>query len=326
MQISLEKKVVFITGANGAMAQETIKALIRSGIRHIMMAVRTKEKGEAAKAKIIQELPLAKEARLEVIPGFDMNEPVAISHAVSRMANQKIDIVFLAAGFAVFTDDYQTVQYKGHRIEKNIFQNLMGSHFTLEQLKKHSLLTPHARVVIAGGEGARGIKGLIAQPNFKDIQTLKDYTYLKDTPKYNPMNAIGVSKLAGALWTKKMAELHAHEHSTVWFSPGLTSGSAGLQTLPPLKRWFMNKVLFGIISFLGKAQSPAQGGQKYADALLGKVGRNGELIGAPEGQAIGAFTEQTPMNPILGDPSFIDGFWDIIQEVFEEEEVVSQAS
>ena len=37
---------ILITGANGAMAQETIKQLIKKGHTDIVMAVRDKSKGE----------------------------------------------------------------------------------------------------------------------------------------------------------------------------------------------------------------------------------------------------------------------------------------
>ncbi|QMU62853.1 MAG: hypothetical protein GKR88_00260 [Flavobacteriaceae bacterium] len=225
-------------------------------------------------------------------------------------------MVFLAAGFAVFGEDYLSINHHGKKIEKTIFQNLIGSHIVFNELKKNNLLDENARIILAGGEGARGIKGMIDKPVFSSPKELREYIYLESDrlPKYNPMNAIGISKFVGGLWTKKMASLKSENFDFVWFSPGLTSGSTGLKTLPILKRTVFT-VMFKIMNLLGKSQSPEKGGKKYADCLLGKVGKNGELIGAPEGKTIGEYTEQTALNPLLNNQGLKDELWKILQEI-----------
>ncbi len=307
---------ILITGANGAMAKETIKCLIKDGYGNITMACRTDAKGNAAK-KEIEEVIGIQNSNLKVAGGFDMNKPDEIGNAVKSLAEGKpFDIIFLAAGFAVFTDDYQTIEWNGKKVEKTVFQNLVGSHITLSHLKANDLLNNGVRVVIAGGEGARGIKGMIDKPTFDSAQQFRQYILadFSQFEKYNPMNAIGVSKLAGALWTKKLAQIEKDNMKVVWFSPGLTSGSEGLKKLPALKRTVF-KMMFSIMNLLGKSQSAAQGGQKYADCLEGKVGKNGDLIGAPEGKALGNFTDQTPMNTAFSDQGLIDELWKILEEV-----------
>lgn len=114
-----------------------------------------------------------------------------------------------------------------------------------------------ARIVLAGGEGARGIKGMIDRPSFSNPDQLRRYIYLEQVPKYNPMNAIGVSKLCGAFWVSKLSQLQ-QDHEVIWFSPGLTSGSAGLDHLPAMKRWFMKQIVFGIFGMLGQSQGTDQ--------------------------------------------------------------------
>ena len=308
---------IFITGANGAMAKETIKHLLQDGYSDIVMAVRTKAKGEVAKLEILDSISPSKNVNLSVVGGFDMNKPLEIEKAIKNLKrNGPFDIVFLAAGFAVFGDDYQSVEYNGKRIEKTIFQNLIGSHVVFSQLKKNDLIAKGARVVLAGGEGARGIKGMIEKPYFASPEDFRHYIYLnsKNLPKYNPLNAIGISKFAGALWTKKIAKLESENMEVIWFSPGLTSGSAGLNSLPFIKRTAF-KFTFGIMNLLGKSQTPKQGGRKYADCLTGKVGKNGELIGAPAGKALGEYTEQTPLNSLLGSTELKEELWNILQEI-----------
>lgn len=311
------QKRIIITGANGAMAKETIKHLLKDGFREIVMACRTESKGKLARKEILDSIVNPTGVNLSVVGGFDMNNPLAIEKAVSTLAGQKpFDIVFLAAGFAVFADDFQKVSWNGKEVEKNIFQNLIGSHISLSQLKKKRLLNPFCRVVIAGGEGARGIPGLIEKPQFESPKHLREYIYceLKNGEKYNPMNAIGVSKFAGALWVQKMSELTSNEMEVIWFSPGLTSGSAGLKKLPLFKRIAFG-FMFGVMNLLGKSQTPEKGGRKYANCLEGKIGESGDILGAPEGAALGKITDQIPMNPDLSNEGLKNELWAIVQEV-----------
>jgi len=187
----------------------------------------------------------------------------------------------------------------------------------LSRLAARGLLAPGARVVYAGGEGARGIPGMIELPGFETAEDLRGYVLANQVePKpYNAMNAIGVSKLLGALWTTKLAELEGHNMSTMWFTPGLTHGTQGLSGAPPLRRLFLEKVGFPLMAALGKAQSPRDGARKYADCLVGKIGRNGDIIGAPEGTALGELTDQRPMNPAFDDATLSAELWRILEEI-----------
>jgi len=316
MKRDIINESILVVGANGALAKETIKQLLHDGATKITMACRTATKGEEAKEEILNEFGKKDHVELSVIGGFDMTNPLMIEKAIQELPSDKpFDIIFLAAGFAVFTDGYQAVNWKGKKVEKNVFQNMVGSHLTFLGLKKAGLIAKGARVVLAGGEGSRGIKGMIESPNFTSAQELRDYIYLNDAPKYNPMNAIGVSKFCGALWTSKISELEKNNMEIIWFSPGLTSGSSGLKTLPPVKRWFMNNIMFGILGLMGQSQSPSEGGRKNADCLEGKIGANGNLLGAPAGKSIGKITDQTPLNPLFSNQDMIDEFWSILGEL-----------
>ena len=202
------------------------------------------------------------------------------------------------------------------KLRKLFFQNVVGGHIVLSELKKHALLAHGARVVVAGGEGARGIKGMIAKPEFNSPTELRNYVLANfGDRKYNPMNAIGVSKLLSALWCKKLSRLESENMNVVWFSPGLTYGTSGLGGLPPLKRWFMKNIGMNAMRFLGMAKSPESGGRKFADCIEGKIGNNGDLIGAPAGKSTGELVSQDSLHPAFTDESLQAEFWDILQEV-----------
>lgn len=315
MKSSANPKSIFITGANGGLGIETTQLLVKNGTQRIVMACRTSDKAIAARQQVIQTTHLKDSTRLEAIGGFDMNDPAKIETVVNALpANKPFDVVFLQAGGVIFTDDYEFVHWNGTKIEKTVFQNVFGAYITLYHLKKRGLIAPGARVVFAGGEGARGIKGLIDKPVFNSAQALQNYLLGKDAPKYNPMNAIGVSKLMSALLTIKLASLNK-DLDFVWFSPGLTYGTNGLHKLSKVKQFVMGKLVFGLMALLGKAQNPKKGAQKYVNALQGKIGKNGDVIGAPEGVALGKLTDQKPMNAAFNDVALQNEFWNILESV-----------
>ncbi len=306
-----------ITGANGGLGKETCKWMLDDGLPRLVMAGRTQAKLDAAREQVVAATGVAGSA-VTTAAGFDMTRPDQIAAAVDGLdADEPFDVVFLQAGGVVFGKDYATVQWNGKAVERTIFQNVIGGHVTLAHLRRRGLIAPGARVVVAGGEGARGIPGLIEKPSFASPAQFRRYFFAepRDDAKYNPMNAIGVSKLMSAVWCRKMAEIEGEDFSTVWFTPGLTYGTDGLAAKPPLQRWFLENVMFGMMRLLGKAQSPRDGARKYADCLQAKIGANGDLIGAPQGKALGKLVDQTPMNSAFSDAPLREEFWALLQEV-----------
>ncbi|MEQ6124499.1 SDR family NAD(P)-dependent oxidoreductase [Pseudotenacibaculum sp. MALMAid0570] len=311
-------KNFLLVAANGGLGRETAKHLINDGATKITLAGRTLSKIEEAKRYLKKTTTQNPLLELKTAGGFDMLDPKKIETAINNLETKNpFDIVFLCAGGVFFTNDYQTKKWNQKEIEKTVFQNVFGAHLTIKALKQQNLLSPNALVVFAGGEGARGIPGMIASPEFRSKSELREYIFkTKETQaKYNPMNAIGVSKLFGALWVSKIASLD-NSIDAIWFTPGLTSGTNGLSGMTPLKRWFMKHLVFGFMNLIGKAQSPSKGGRKFADCLEGKIGANGDLLGAPKGQTLGRLVDQKPMNPAFTNNDLIDEFWLITEELF----------
>ncbi len=309
------QKSVFITGANGGLGFETSKILALQGFRSITMAARTQHRADNAKARLLASI--SPKGRIEAMGGFDMNNPKSIESAVANLPKGKpYDIIFLQAGGVVFGQDYQYVNFADKEIERTIFQNAIGGYITLVNLIKSDLVAQNARIVFAGGEGARGIPGMIEKPVFRKEKDFLDYLTGTNPPKpYHPMNGIGVSKLASAWIVQKLAELN-DRCTNVWFTPGLTHGTNGLATQSPVKRFFAEKIMFSITAMLGLSQSPQRGAEKYVDALLGKYGVNGDVLGAPEGKVLGKIVDQKPMNPSLTNRLIMETFWDLLQEIY----------
>lgn len=303
----LRNASILITGANGGIGMETVKLLMQEGVSRIALACRTQEKAELAKA----ELQNISSTQLEAYGGFDMTKAESIHHAVLSLSKDRpFDVVFLQSGGMVVANEFQFVKTNALSLEKTIYQNVLGGYLTVKYLEESNLLSPKARIVFAGGEGARGIPGMIEKPVFPTTDDLRSYI-LTGRKKYNDINALGVSKFMNALLVQKLATLDKRREY-VWFSPGLTGGTKGLDAVPNPKRFVMKHMLFPTIQFLGLAQGPKQAAKKYLDCLAGKYGKSGDLIGAPAGKALGKLTDQKPMNLALINQELQDAFWEIV--------------
>lgn len=311
-----QAKNILFTGGTGGLAKEALKLLLTQNLGKITVAGRSKNKLEQVKQELVAELGTDIESKLNFIAGFDMTNPIKIQTSINLLPSQPFDIICLGAGGAVFGNQRQTFYWQGQEYEKTLFQNVIGGHITLAHLLKRQLISNNARVVVIGGEGARGIKGMIAKPSFDSGQSLREYVFAKSPEKYNPMNALGTSKLVAALWSQHLSHICQPHFESIWFTPGFIYGTGGTSGLPKWQDWFAQKVVFKIMSKFGMAQSPNLAARKLVACLDGSIGKNGDLLGAPEGKTIGPITDQKPMNKAFTDKALQAELWSILTALY----------
>lgn len=176
-----------ITGANTGIGFCTAQSLAKQGY-HVVLGCRNKEKGEAARAKLREELP---EAKLEVAE-FDL----ADLQSVRDWANRALDFGFpldvLVNNAGVMACPQMSTK---DGFEYQLGVNHLG-HFLLTNML-HPLLKPST----AGAAPSRIVNvsssaHLFGHINFGDLQS---------TQKYGKWQAYGQSKLANVLFTYELA-------------------------------------------------------------------------------------------------------------------------
>ncbi len=311
MESQIKGASILVTGANGGIGRETVKMLMERKAESIVLACRSEKKAKDLYESLSSENNSG--CNLIALGGFDMSNERSIELAIKNLpVNIQLDIVFLQAGGMVVARDFQFVGSEDQKIEETVYQNTLGPYLTFKQLDVHGFLKKNARIVFAGGEGARGIPGMIKKPAFESAKSFRDYLE-NGGDNYSALNAIGVSKFTSALLVQKLAGLN-DEKEYIWFSPGLTSGTKGLDTLQNPKRFIMKRIGFPMMSLIGIAQSPLEAARKYTDCLDGIHGSNGDILGAPEGKALGRIVDQKPMNAALTNQLMIEEFWNLCKK------------
>jgi NAD(P)-dependent dehydrogenase (short-subunit alcohol dehydrogenase family) len=181
-EVNLNGKTVIITGANSGIGYETVKALSAMGAK-VIMAVRSKEKGQAAFDAILEDNDSAK-VELMQLDLADLESVRAFASGFQSRFNQ-LDLLINNAG--VMIPPYGKTK---DGFELQFGSNHLG-HFALTGLLLPLLKnTPDSRVVTLSSIAHRGAS--------------IDFNNLDGSKGYKAMKFYGQSKLANLLFAKEL--------------------------------------------------------------------------------------------------------------------------
>ena len=142
-------KTVLITGSNSGIGFEAAAQLGEAGWGNVILACRTEEKAEAAR-KLLVDRTGRDPFKVLAIETSEVDSAMAASDQLLK-DDIHIDFLLLNAGATGATPVFNS-----DGVEITWASNLVGHHVLAMRLLGDGLLTPSARIVIAGSEGARG--------------------------------------------------------------------------------------------------------------------------------------------------------------------------
>ena len=180
---NLTGKTALITGANSGLGLESARALAAKGA-HVILAVRSEEKGKQALEELRAEQPLAS---LEVL-SLDLSSLASIRRAAKALlaAHPRLDILLNNAGVMAtpyaLTEDGFELQFGTNHLGHFAFTGLIFSLL---------LKAPQARVVNVSSQ-----VHLVGRMRFDDLAW---------TQRYSKWGAYNMSKVANLLFTYELA-------------------------------------------------------------------------------------------------------------------------
>ena len=256
----LSGKIIVVTGGNSGLGYESVKAFAGKGAE-VVLASRSTEKGEEAKAAILKDVPGGKIKVMQLDLG-DL-ESVRSFAAAFKQGYKKLDVLLNNAG--IMMTPYSTTK---DGFEGQFGTNHLG-HFALTGLLMDLLLnTPGSRIVnVSSGAHKSG------KMDFSNLQ-------FENGKDYSPMKAYGRSKLSNLLFTYELQrKLEAANKETIAAAahPGIA--------MTNLANHLMGKFLFKILTPLFKmmAQDPAMGALPQIRASVDPSVKGGEYYG-PDGK------------------------------------------
>ena len=240
-------KIAIVTGANTGIGFETARALAKKGAR-VILACRSREKGEAAVARIAAEQPQSR-AEFAALDLADLDSVRAFAESFVGQ-NDRLDLLINNAG-VMMCPESKTAQ--GYELQFGV--NHL-SHFALTALLLPLLCTtPNARAVTVSSMAHRSGKMAFDDLNFT-------------SRGYSPMGAYCQSKLANLLFTFELQrKLNVAGGDTIavaahpgWTSTDLQRHTWWARMLNPLFSMSPEK---GALPTLRAATAPDVKGSEY---------------------------------------------------------------
>ena len=261
-------RVAVITGANTGLGYETALALAAHGA-HVVLAVRSLDKGKDAISRIVAQSPQADVALQEL--DLTSLESVRSAARQLRADHDRIDLLVNNAG----------VMYPPKSNTKDGFELQFGTnhlgHFAFTGLLLDRLLpVAGSRVVTVSSIGHR----IRADIHFDDLQWEHDY---------NRVSAYGQAKLANLLFTYELQRRLA-SHGTTIAAAAHPGGSntelmrhlpGWAQSIYPVLEPIFQDAAMGALPQLRAATDPAVlGGQYYGPDGLGQTRGYPKIVGS----------------------------------------------
>lgn len=256
----LTGKLIIVTGGNSGLGYESVKAFAIKGAE-VVLASRSGEKGEEARAEILKSVPGGKITVMQL----DLGDLESVRNFAKSFGKsyKKLDVLLNNAGI-MMSPYFQT---------KDGFEGQFGTnhlgHFALTGLLMEVLLqTGNSRIVnVSSGAHKRG------EMDFENLQ-------FDNGKGYSPIKAYGRSKLSNLLFTYELQrKLEAAGKDTIAVAahPGVA--------MTNLARYLEERFLFKLLNPLFKwmAQDQAQGALPQIRASVDPGVKGGEYYG-PDGR------------------------------------------
>ena len=309
----MKHSIAFITGTTSGLGYAAARTLAREGWREIIVTGRSLARVQETAAQLAAETKTQIFTPLEL----DLNDPVNVHSAVAALVKQgrPIDFLLLNAGLVPFKQRVLTAA----GVEASQAP-LIGHHQLTVGLLNANLLSPNARIVIAGAEPARG-----GVPMFKytDVSTFAAKYHEGDRTaavealihngpnvKYVPNNAYADAKLIIAWWTAALARRLPSGMAVYAVSPG----GATTTNVTRSAGWALRYLMIPIVNLIpGMNQTPETAARRYIQASEFGTDVSGQFFASAKGKFSGPIEVQR--QPHLHDRASQEAAWQAVVNV-----------
>ncbi|MCH8908626.1 MAG: SDR family NAD(P)-dependent oxidoreductase [Candidatus Heimdallarchaeota archaeon] len=262
-----QAKIALITGANSGIGLETSARLAEEGFGKIILAVRTVEKGEAAKAKLIERT--GKDV-FDILT-IDVSEFEIVHAAADELVKRqdKIDLLILNAGMSPSNTD----SYNSSGVEITFATHIIGHHILTMRLLSDQLLAHDARIIIASSEGSRGDLPGMAPPDFEKlaeehfdndlVAALQALTRNEEPHESKVMNIYVTAKTFSNWWAAVLSRKLPKGMTVNAVSPGSVPATNYARNQGFMMRRVMTPMMKVMGRFMGMAWKLEDGANRY---------------------------------------------------------------
>jgi len=309
----MEHSIALVTGATSGVGYAAASMLAAKGFRQVIVTGRTLARAQETATR----LAVGSKSQVFTPLELDLDAPTSITTALAELAAQErpIDFLLLNAGWIGAKERVLTAA--GVEVT---FAPLIGHHQLAVGLLRSNLLSPDARIVIAGSEVARGdipffsytdVAALAAKQHQGDRSAAVE-ALLRNGPnlKYDPNRAHSDVKIFVAWWAAALSHRLPSGMAVYAISPGSTPDTLGVRNAGSAFKW----VLVPMAKLIpGMSHTPQTAALRYLQALELGTDVSGQFFASPPKKFTGPL--EAMQQPHLHDRANQEAAWEAIVNV-----------
>ncbi len=309
----MEHSIALVTGTTSGLGYAAARTLAGEGWREVIVTGRKLAQVQETAAKLAAETKKQIFSPLEL----DLDTPSSVQSAVAELIKQgrPIDFLLLNAGMVPFKA--RVITAAGVEAAQ---APLIGHHQLTVGLLRANLLSPNARIVIAGAEPARGGVPMFSYtdvPAFaakycRGDQAAAVEALIRNGPnvKYVPNNAYADAKLIIAWWVAALARRLPSGMAVYAVSPGAATDTKVVRSAGPALKY----LFIPIVNLIpGMNQTPETAARRYLQASEFGTDVSGQFFASAQGKFTGPIEAQ--LHPHLHDRASQEAAWQAVVKV-----------
>jgi NAD(P)-dependent dehydrogenase (short-subunit alcohol dehydrogenase family) len=309
----MEHSIALVTGTTSGLGYAAASLLAAKGWSEVIVTGRSLAKARETAAQLATETQRPVFKPLEL----DLNEPTSVQSALAELVRlgRRIDFLLLNAGLV--PGKARVITAAGVEASQ---APLIGHHQLTIGLLRAGLLSPQARIVIAGAEPARGgvpffkytdLPSFAAQYHQGDRAAAIE-ALIRNGPnvKYAPNHAYADAKLIIAWWTAALARRLPSGMAVYAVSPGGATATQAVRSAGPLLKY----LFIPIVNLIpGMNQTPETAAGRYLQASEFGTDVSGQFFASAQGKFSGPMEAQR--HPHLHDRASQEAAWQAVVKV-----------
>ncbi len=262
----MEHSIALVTGTTSGLGYVAARMLAIEGYRQVIVTGRSLARVQETAAQLAAETKTQVFTPLEL----DLNAPTSVQSALAELVKRGRPIDFLLLNAGMVGGKKHVLTAVG--IEEDQAP-LIGHHQLTVGLLRANLLSPNARIVIAGAEPARGDVPMFsytdvaafAAKHHKGDRTAAVEALVRSGPnvKYEPNRAYADAKLFVAWWAAALARRLPSGMAVYAVAPGAATDTKAVRNASPALKY----LFIPIVNLIpGMNQAPETAARRYLQA------------------------------------------------------------
>ena len=262
----MEHSIALVTGTTSGLGYAAASLLAAKGYRQVIVTGRSLARVQETAAQLAAETKTQVFTPLEL----DLDEPSSVQSALAELVKRGRPIDFLLLNAGMVPGNKRVLTAAGVEAAQ---APLIGHHQLTVGLLRANLLSPNARIVIAGAEPARGGVPLFsytdvpafATQHHRGDRTAAIEALMRNGPnaKYVPNRSYADAKLIIAWWVAALARRLPSGMAVYAVSPGAATATKAARNAG----WLVKYLFIPIANLIpGMNQTPETAARRYLQA------------------------------------------------------------